>query len=95
MGSEMCIRDRNISGDPITNASIEIKNNSNETVNISQTDVNGWVWWVELTEYIRNSSTTDYRNPYNITISATGYKTKYLKVDMTESKIIETVLEQE
>ena len=77
---------------PIFNAEIRIKDNSNGTFNeIFYTDINGFVKSITCTEYVQNRTARTYNTPHNITIS-NGEDTIVDSIRMDKSKILEYVL---
>ncbi len=82
-------------GTPISNATVRIQDNSNGTYDQNfTTDPNGYFNWTVLREYYQTQSTlTDY-NPYNITVSKSGYVPSYTTINVTESRAITVTLQK-
>lgn len=71
---EILVKD-NVSGDPIPGAMVQIEDNAGTPIVNSPftTDNNGYVRWINITDYTENSGgRTDY-NPYNISVTHNEY----------------------
>lgn len=78
---------------PIPNAIVNLKDNEKHTFNKTfYTDSEGWVKWIECTEYIQNGTTKTYFTPHTINISKSESHTE-TKVTIDKSKIIYITLD--
>jgi len=80
-------------GSPISGATVRVQDNANGIFDQNYTTGHdGWVRWIECTEYWQNQTTKIYYTPHNVTASKTGYETNYSDVNMYNSKEITITL---
>ncbi|MCG2826652.1 MAG: right-handed parallel beta-helix repeat-containing protein [Thermoplasmatales archaeon] len=79
----------NLTGNPIPDATVRILDNANGTFDQNyKTGSDGWVRWIDCTEYWQNQTTMIYYTPHNVTANKTGYATNYSDVTIDSSKEI-------
>ena len=79
---------------PISNATIRIKDNENGTYDKNfTTDSEGFIKWVNLTEYIENDNSKEYFTPYTITGKKDNFTGKF-EINIEESKEITITLRE-
>ncbi|MDI6916569.1 MAG: right-handed parallel beta-helix repeat-containing protein, partial [Thermoplasmatales archaeon] len=83
----------NSTSSPISGATVRVRDNINGTFDQKYiTNSDGWVRWIECTEYWQNQTSKIYYTPHNVTASKTGYVTNYAEPNMGNSKEITITL---
>jgi len=83
----------NSTSSPIPGANVRVRDNANGTFDQNYTTgSDGWVRWVECTEYWQNQTTIIYYTQHNVTVSKTGYVTSYSEPNMDSNKEITITL---
>ena len=78
---------------PIPNVKVRIQDNNNGTYHKNfTTDSNGFINWVNLTEYIQNQTTKQYYTPYIINTEKDGIKNT-TEIEMDRTKKITIIIE--
>ena len=86
------VLDRN--QNPIKNANVRIQDNENSTYDVSYlTNSDGWIKWINLTEYIQNSTSKTFYTPYTIRAEKKGIWNE-TTIIMNETKEIVIILEE-
>lgn len=84
---------RDVYNNPISNAHVVVKNKTDAVVFDGYTDANGYVKWINVTEYVENRTRKIFHTPHNITVSKDGYKEGYIDVEVNESRYVSVCLE--
>ena len=68
----------NSTSSPISGATVRVRDNANGTFDQNYTTgSDGWVRWIECTEYWQNQTSKIYYTPHNVTANKTGYVANY------------------
>ncbi|MFH1408803.1 MAG: right-handed parallel beta-helix repeat-containing protein [Nanoarchaeota archaeon] len=79
-------------GNAVESASVEVYNNTNDSIYVLTTNASGRTYRRNVTEYVINSTATVYRTNYTLNVTHNGYVNTTKSVNITDSKVLYVTL---
>ncbi len=83
----------NVTGAPLKNASVEVRDKYGDIIKTGNTDANGQLKNIECVERVENTTSVNTSTPHTITVELEGYKSKEENFIISEDLVAEIELE--